>query len=184
LEDKTKGTYKGEEKTPASVEIAVIKLPHISNFTDFEPLEDEPGVRVRYISLSDRLGCPDALILPGTKNTVDDLLALRQAGMDEEISRLAEDRVPVIGICGGFQMLGREVIDSGIESTQSVSRTIKGLGLLNAATKFEQYGKKTEQVERVIKGRGPILGRLRGEKVSGYEIHMGVTHGDEALVLG
>jgi adenosylcobyric acid synthase len=183
LEDKTKNAYKGKEHTPAAVEIAVVKLPHISNFTDFEPLEHEPGVGVRYVSLRERLGRPDALILPGTKNTVDDLLALRQAGMDEEISRLAEDRVPVVGICGGFQMLGREVIDAGIESVESVGRTIKGLGLLNAATRFERYEKKTEQVERVIKGRGPILGRLQGQKVFGYEIHMGATHGDEAQVF-
>ncbi len=150
------------------VEIAVIKLPRISNFTDFEPLER--SARVRYVGLGESLGNPDAVILPGTKNTVSDLQEMRRKGMDRQI--LSLKGTPVLGICGGYQMLGREIIDCGIEDTFG---TVPGLGILDAVTRFDLYEKKTVQVKKKVTGKGPILENIRGQEVTGYEIHMGVT---------
>lgn len=153
------------------VEIAVIKLPRISNFTDFEPLER--SARVRYVGLKEPLGNPDAVIIPGTKNTVSDLREMRESGMDGQIlSLIAQKETPVLGICGGYQMLGREIIDCGIEDTVG---TVPGLGLLDAVTRFDLYEKRTVQVRKQVTGGGPILGKIRGQEVTGYEIHMGVT---------
>jgi len=158
------------------VEIAVIKLPRISNFTDFEPLER--SARVRYVGLGESLGNPDAVILPGTKNTVSDLREMRRKGMDRQI--LSLKGTPVLGICGGYQMLGREIVDCGIEDTFG---TVPGLGILDAVTRFDLYEKRTVQVKKKVTGRGPILENIRGQEVTGYEIHMGVTQpaGDAAF---
>ncbi len=162
------------------IEIAVINLPHISNFTDFEPLEYEGIVRVRYVGLKEDIGTPDVIILPGTQNTVDDLLALKQEGMGEQIIQF---KGPIIGVCGGFQMLGKEIIDCGMESVRKETRAIQGLGLLNVTTKFEGYKKKTRQVKRTVTSGGPILGRIKGQEVRGYEIHMGTTYDDHPRVF-
>jgi adenosylcobyric acid synthase len=150
------------------VEIAVIRLPRISNFTDFEPLERQ--AHVRYVSLSEPLGHPDAIIIPGTKNTVSDLREMQEKGMTDQIK--SRPKTPVLGICGGYQMLGQEIIDSGVEDTAG---TIPGLGLLDAVTRFDLYEKRTEQVKKTVTGGGPILEPIRGQIVTGYEIHMGVT---------
>jgi adenosylcobyric acid synthase len=150
------------------VDIAVIRLSRISNFTDFEPLERQ--ARVRYVGLSEELGCPDAVIIPGTKNTVSDLLEMQEKGMADQIKSLPD--TPVLGICGGYQMLGREIIDCGIEDTVG---TVPGLGLLDAVTRFDLYEKRTVQVKKTVTGGGPILEPIRGQIVTGYEIHMGVT---------
>jgi adenosylcobyric acid synthase len=160
------------DKKPAEqddlVDIAVIKLPRISNFTDFEPLER--SARVRYVSLGEALGHPDAVIIPGTKNTVSDLAEMRKSGMDLQILALKD--TPVLGICGGYQMLGREIIDCGIEDTFG---SVPALGLLDAVTRFDLYEKKTVQVRKKVTGGGPILEKIQGQDVCGYEIHMGVT---------
>ena len=150
------------------IDIAVIRLPRISNFTDFEPLERRACVR--YVGLSEELGCPDAVIIPGTKNTVSDLLEMQEKGMADQIKSLQD--TPVLGICGGYQMLGREIIDCGIEDTVG---TVPCLGLLDAVTRFDLYEKRTAQVKKPVTGGGPILEPIRGQIVTGYEIHMGVT---------
>lgn len=150
------------------VEIAVIKLPRISNFTDFEPLE--PSANVRYVALGEPLGEPDAVIIPGTKNTVSDLEEMKRSGMDRQILALKD--TPILGICGGYQILGREIIDSGIENTVGA---VSGLGLLDAVTRFDLYEKRTLQVKKRVTGGGPILDGIQGQEVTGYEIHMGVT---------
>ena len=166
------------------VEIAVIRLPRISNFTDFEPLER--CARVRYVDLNEKLGHPDAVILPGTKNTVSDLHDLREKGMERQILSLVD--TPVLGICGGYQMLGKEIVDCGIEDTVG---TVPGLGLLDAVTRFDLYEKRTVQVKKKVTGGGPILQSIRGQEISGYEIHMGITSpkgetafGDDGAVAG
>lgn len=165
----------GDKKSgPAgqSLDIAVIRLPRISNFTDFEPLERL--ARVRYVGLSENLGHPDAVIIPGTKNTVSDLREMQEKGMDRQIKSL--ESTPILGICGGYQMLGREIIDCGIEDTVGA---MPALGLLDATTRFDLYEKKTVQVEKTVTGGGPILEPIRGQKVRGYEIHMGLTSPSE-----
>jgi adenosylcobyric acid synthase len=155
-------------------DIAIIRLPRISNFTDFEPLER--CARVRYVSLGEPLGNPDAVIIPGTKNTVSDLVEMKRSGMDRQILALKD--TPVLGICGGYQMLGKEIIDCGIEDTIG---SVPALGLLDAVTRFDLYEKKTVQVRKRVTGGGPILEKIRGQEVNGYEIHMGVTsHSGEA----
>jgi adenosylcobyric acid synthase len=156
------------------VRIAVVRLPHISNFTDFEPIEKYADIR--YVDIEDDLPGYDAIILPGTKNTIDDLNDLK-GGMDKKIIAEAEKGIPIIGICGGYQMLGEEIIDSGIEGTGGAI-SIKGLGLLNVSTRFCEYKKKTEQVEKRVSGDGAILGQIKNEMVKGYEIHMGETRID------
>ncbi|VVB72507.1 Cobyric acid synthase [uncultured archaeon] len=153
------------------IEIAVIRLSRISNFTDFEPLER--CARVRYVSLSEPLGSPDAVIIPGTKNTISDLRELQETGMAGQIKDLqSRQNTPVLGICGGYQMLGKEIVDCGIEDTIG---TVPGLGLLDATTRFDLYEKRTVQVQKPITGSGPILESIRGQEVKGYEIHMGLT---------
>jgi adenosylcobyric acid synthase len=159
----------GDKKTKyAQVRIAVIRLPKISNFTDFELLEQHAAVE--YVSLGASLDGYDCVIIPGTKNTIDDLAVMFRSGTDREI-RSARDRgIPIIGICGGYQMLGKTLVDAGYESDAG---TYDGLGLLDCVTRFASYEKHTLQVRRTACQVPPILSAM-GE-VSGYEIHMGVT---------
>ncbi|NPV52685.1 MAG: cobyric acid synthase [Firmicutes bacterium] len=154
------------------IEIAVIYLPHISNFTDFDLLETEPETEVHYIRRGESLGRPDAVIIPGTKNTIDDLAYLRETGRAGEIVALSKAGVPVVGICGGYQMLGRELRDPlGLESRRD---SIEGLDLLDVVTEL-QPDKMTHQAEALIEvDHGPFAG-LAGRKVKGYEIHMGIS---------
>jgi len=150
------------------VRIAVIRLPRISNFTDFELLEQH--VAVDYVQPGASLDGYDCVILPGTKNTIDDLQALREAGTDNELIRKRDAGIPVIGICGGYQMLGNLLVDAGFESAAG---TYKGLGLLDCTTHFMSYEKCTTQVTRAACDVPPILSAIG--IVTGYEIHMGVT---------
>ncbi|TYO97845.1 cobyric acid synthase [Desulfallas thermosapovorans] len=153
------------------VDIAVLRLPRISNFTDFDPLESEPGVYLRYVGCDDTLGQPDLVIIPGSKNTIEDLLYLKQTGLAGEVVRLARRGVPVVGICGGFQMLGRELKDPF--KTESSIEHIPGLGLLDMQTTFARE-KVTSQVQATVAGDGDYLGGFGGH-LTGYEIHMGRT---------
>ncbi len=152
----------------ALVRIAVIRLPKISNFTDFELLEQYAAVD--YVLPGSSLHGYDCVILPGTKNTIDDLAEIFRTGTDREIHAMRESGIPIIGICGGYQMLGKKLEDTGFESTAG---TYEGLGLLDGITRFESYKKNTFQVRRTACSVPPILSEM-GE-VCGYEIHMGVT---------
>lgn len=157
-----------------SLDIAIIHLPRLSNSTDFEPLQQEAGVRVRYVRTADELGEPDAIILPGTKSTVADLEFLRRSGIAEMIIRQANSGTPTIGICGGFQMMGTQIKDPG--GVESAKGDIAGLGLLDVVTAF-QSEKTTRQVKARVLGNEGLLAGLNGEEVTGYEIHMGQTPG-------
>jgi adenosylcobyric acid synthase len=159
----------GDKKTKhAMVRIAVIRLPKISNFTDFELLEQHAAVD--YVLPGASLDGYDCIIIPGTKNTIDDLTVLVKTGMDRNIHSARKKGIPVIGICGGYQMLGKTLVDSGFESGAG---TYDGLGLLDCVTRFASYKKNTLQVKRRACLVPPILSAM-GE-VTGYEIHMGIT---------
>jgi adenosylcobyric acid synthase len=153
-------------------DIAVIKLPLISNFGDFDPLAAEPGVHVRYVSSPQELGRPDAVILPGTKSTISDLAWLHERGLAQQIIRLARENTPVVGICGGYQMLGRTIHDP--EHVESSVDEVAGLDLLPIRTTFGGQ-KATHRAEAVVLGSPGWLSTLAGTVIRGYEIHMGQT---------
>jgi adenosylcobyric acid synthase len=156
------------------VRVAVVRLPRISNFTDFESLRAHPIMSVTFANYKEDLEGADLLILPGTKNTVDDLKWLREMGMDSSIRDLSRRGTPIIGICGGYQMLGNKILDeSGLESGSP--KIVKGLGLLDVDTTFESYEKVTERVSAIPIGQGVLLERCLGRELTGYEIHMGKT---------
>jgi adenosylcobyric acid synthase len=156
----------------AAIDIAVIQLPHIANFDDFDPLRAEPGVGLRYVRSPDALGTPHAVILPGTKSTRADLAWLRTQGFVERICALASNRTSIVGICGGYQMLGRKLRDPRhIESSDGEAT---GLALLPVDTDFET-AKATFQVRARVLGGPGWLGTAAGQEVEGYEIHMGRT---------
>ena len=111
-------------KTVHPLDAAILRLPHISNFTDFMPLEQHPLLGVRYVQNTRQLGTPDLIILPGTKNTVDDLLWLRQSGLEAALLKLAASGTPVLGVCGGYQMLGETLADP--EARRAVRRRLCG----------------------------------------------------------
>jgi adenosylcobyric acid synthase len=162
----------GGPPTGAAIDIAVIRLPRISNFDDFDPLGNEPGVRLRYVDSPSHLGRPHAVILPGTKSTAADFQWLKDRGLAEAIHRLADQGAAVVGICGGYQMLGTLIRDpDGAESSCPETR---GLGLLPIETVFVPQ-KATHQIRaRLVRRPGWIAG-LADSFVVGYEIHVGRT---------
>jgi adenosylcobyric acid synthase len=153
------------------IDIAVIRLPRISNFTDFNIFESIEGVSVRYVQHVGQLKNPDMIILPGTKNTMADLLWMRQSGMEAAILKAKEKGCVIFGVCGGYQMLGNRITDpQGVEEGGS----IKGMGLLPMETVFA--GEKTRtRVEGTFGEVDGILQGLTGVTLEGYEIHMGQT---------
>lgn len=165
----------------ASVDIAVIRLPRISNFTDMMSLEATAGISVRYVDQVSRLGKPDMVILPGTKNTIADLLWLRQSGLEAGILKLANAGTLIFGLCGGYQMLGQRITDSeGVEGGGDVD----GMRLLPIDTEFASEKTRT-RVTGTVSGATGVLSTLNGSMVTGYEIHMGVSRleaGAQALV--
>jgi adenosylcobyric acid synthase len=151
------------------LDVVVIRLPHISNFDDFEPLESD-GCSLRYVDNLLELGHPHLVVIPGSKNTVSDLEFLENTGLADSIVALANEGVPVFGICGGYQMLGKKIEDTkGIESAGC---TVEGLGLLEMTTVFERC-KRTAQVRARVTADTGILHGLKGCEIAGYEIHMG-----------
>ena len=150
------------------LDAAVLRLPHISNFTDFMPLEQHPLLGVRYVQSVRELGAPDLVILPGTKNTVNDLLWLRQSGLEAAVLKLAAGGTPVLGVCGGYQLLGETLDDSqGTESGHP--QTLRGLGLLPTRTVFTAEKRRTQSQATVT------AEPFAGAKLTGYEIHTGRT---------
>jgi adenosylcobyric acid synthase len=151
------------------IDIAIIYLPHISNANDFDFLAEEPNVQVRYVRSAETMGVPDAVIIPGTKNTTWDLDYLHRTGVERRLRELAES-IPVIGICGGYEMLGRKLHDP--ERSESEFGTMDGLGLLDIEVDFEPEKTLARRVYT------PTLANfLAGAGlVEGYEIHMGRIH--------
>lgn len=160
------------KKQTFKLDIAVIRLPHISNFDDFDPLARENGIRVRYLNAAKDLGQPDLIILPGSKTTVSDLDWLRQSGLAARITELHGQGVFIIGICGGYQMLGRFIDDP--QYVESTVLRQPGLGLLPITTTFLPT-KETHQVKGEVVAQRGMLAKTKGVSFDGYEIHMGRT---------
>lgn len=152
--------------TPAEIEIAVLRLPRISNFTDFDPLIAEPTVDVRYVMPQESLGQPDAVILPGSKTTINDLLVLQEAGMLDRLQDYVRSGGTIMGICGGMQMLGQAIADP--DGKEGQPGTHRGLGMLPIATTITD--------DKILRQRQVICHYLcEGVTISGYEIHQGIS---------
>lgn len=175
----------GRKAENALLDIAVIRLPRISNFTDLLALECMEEVSVRYVTGPGEFGCPDAVILPGSKNTIEDLLWMRQCGLEAKVLRHAQQGKLVFGICGGYQMLGEEISDpEGMESGTLLPerapqesrqrRTVCGMGLLPVRTVFQTEKTRT-RVQGSFGNVEGVLKNLSGVEIEGYEIHMGTT---------
>ena len=159
----------------AVLDIAVVQVPHISNFDDFDPLARENGVAVRYVDSPQQLGRPDMIILPGSKTTIPDLDWMESRGICDAIIAAHREGTAVIGICGGYQMLGTKISDpEKVESSQVEKR---GLGLLSSTTVFTG-SKETHRIRgQALQGPG-LLAEAKGLPIHGYEIHMGRTRGE------
>ncbi len=156
----------------ARLDLAVVRLPRIANFDDVEPLAREPGVRVRFAAAPGDLAGADLIVLPGSKSTIADLAWLRARGLDRAVVGAAARGTPVLGLCGGYQMLGRRLLDP--DRVESPVTAARGLGLLPVETTFRPV-KTTQRVRaRVEPGAGP-LAAAAGEEIGAYEIHMGVS---------
>ena len=165
LEDEDGAMVEINKKVTAAIDVAVIMFPHISNFTDIDCLKCEEDVSVRFITSKEEFGKPDLLIVPGSKNTIEDLNCIRNSGLEEEIIKYSKTG-EILGICGGYQMLGMKIsdplnVESGMES-------IKGMGILNTETTIE-----SEKVMTRVEGH-ITLPNFKGH-IYGYEIHMGRT---------
>ena len=159
-----KNFAKSNEVKTNTILVHVIKLPRISNYTDFEPLKESEGVALKYVEKPDRHTFPDLLILPGTKSTIEDLLFLQNVGWDDYIRRAVRLGIVILGVCGGYQMLGEEIIDAdGVEGKRGI---YKGLGLLPLKTTF--LSQKTTVAVQAIDCEENI-------PLQGYEIHMGIS---------
>lgn len=159
------------EDTRKAIDIAVIRLPRISNFTDITPLERYENVSVRYVDRPDQLHRPDMIVLPGTKSTIADLLWLRQSGLEAAVLKEADAGCVIFGICGGYQMLGKTVSDPDQVEAAGITQII-GLGLLDMETVFQ--GDKVQRQTEGVFGEVPgVLSDLTGMGYRGYEIHMG-----------
>ena len=178
VEDEDSLSERFSKKKIGLIDIAVIRLPKISNFTDFNPLEAIDDVTLRYVERPSDLKSPDMIILPGTKNTLKDLQWLRESGFESLILRKAGEGVPVLGICGGYQMLGELIRDEhGVEGGGS----IRGLGLLPMITDFREEKTRT-QVSGYLGSLEGVFSPLGNAPVRGYEIHMGAATFKEAVL--
>lgn len=160
--------FKKPKKSEFPIDVAVLRFPRISNFTDVDPFFDEPGVGVRLVSSVHELGNPDLLILPGTKNTMEDLEWLKRMGLDGAIDELRKQGTMIFGICGGFQMLGTKLFDP--DAVEGDGENAEGLSLLPVETVF-QAEKKTVQMEGVLSA-GIMESQMN---LNGFEIHLGRT---------
>lgn len=167
--------FAGDRK---EIDIAVVQLPRISNFTDFSPFSRFSGISVRYVRKVFELGSPDMIIIPGTKSTISDLKWMRQTGLEAEILKQASRGIPVFGICGGLQMLGRNISDP--YETEGGGE-IAGMGLLDIDTVFASTKTRT-QTEGVFSDVGGIFSGLNGLRYRGYEIHMGQSSDSSAVI--
>ena len=169
------------------ITIGVIRLPKISNFTDIDPFEFEEDVGIKMINLNDEIGDVDAIIIPGTRNSTKDVKELYDSGLASKIIAKSRD-IPVVGICGGYQILGNIIYDEN--KKESDIGTIKGLGLLDIESHFQKVDKTVTQSQAIIPKKEDLSGiaseifsKISGDKVSGYEIHEGTTKLNQSKAL-
>lgn len=178
LEDEDSLTERFDRKSEGLIDIAVIRYPRISNFTDFNVFEQMPETAVRYVTSISELRHPDMIFLPGSKNTMGDLKWMRQNGLEVAVKKLAEE-IPVFGICGGYQMLGQEIFDpEGVEE----GGQMRGMELLPVSTVLMPE-KKRCQIEGRIERLSGLFHVLSDCTFKGYEIHMGRTGTEEKIVV-
>ena len=178
LEDEDSLTERFDRKSEGLIDIAVIRYPRISNFTDFNVFEQMPETAVRYVTSISELRHPDMIFLPGSKNTMGDLKWMRQNGLEAAVKKLAEE-IPVFGICGGYQMLGQEIFDpEGVEE----GGQMRGMELLPVSTVLMPE-KKRCQIEGRIERLSGLFHVLSDCTFKGYEIHMGRTGTEEKIVV-
>ena len=167
----SRGNSKSDStSTDKDIKIGVINLPHLSNFTDFLPLASEKDVNLIYINQVKQMKNLDLIILPGSKSTTGDLKYLKDKGFADKIKELSKKKIPVLGICAGYQMMGEMLSDP--YHTEGETERIKGLGILPVATRFLPE-KTTHQIKAKITGQASLLRGIEGEEIEGYEIHMG-----------
>ncbi|MBU3106790.1 cobyric acid synthase [Clostridium gasigenes] len=172
IEDEDSVTDRIKNKEAKGLDIVVIKLPHMSNFTDFNSLERLEGVQVRYVKEVNEIKKPHVIIIPGTKNTIEDLKAIKLNGIFEKINSLKKEGVFIFGICGGYQMLGKLIED--LDGVEGEKTSEEGFGLLDIKTIFNKE-KLTRQIKGVVTVNSNIIKSCNGITVSGYEIHNGKT---------
>lgn len=174
IEDEDSVTTRFKKRVDrGDIHIEVVRTPHMSNFTDFNIFETQEDVSLRYIDYGESFGDPDIVIIPGTKSTIEDLMFLRKRGLENQIKELHRRGKLIIGICGGYQMLGKLLKDP--YHVENDLEQVEGMGLLDCDTTFE-LEKTTTQVKAVIdENLHGYLEGLSGKEVNGYEIHMGVT---------
>ena len=172
-EEDSLGIDKYNEKKEGKIRISVIKLKHISNFTDIDALSHYNDVSLKYVTKSSELGNEDIIIIPGSKNTIEDMKDLIEKNIGREIVRIAKKGTPVFGICGGFQMMGQKIMDP--EKIESDLNEISGLGLLDIETVMKS-DKTTTQYKNTVKNVSGILTGTEGMEIKGYEIHQGYSY--------
>lgn len=158
------------------IRVSVIKLKHLSNFTDITPLTFYEDVEINYINSATELGNEDIIVIPGSKNTIEDIKYLKKSGIASEIIKQSRAGKIIIGICGGMQILGDRVLDP--EAVEGDIKEISGLALLNLETRLERE-KRTTQYSGILKGGTGVLREMKDTEIKGYEIHQGVSYGDE-----
>ena len=157
------------------LDIAVVQMPHISNFDDFDPLTRENGVSLRYVDSPQQLACPDLVVLPGTKTTIPDLAWMEERGLGDAVRAAHQRGASVIGICGGYQMLGTKLYDP--QRVESSRTDMQGLGILPLTTVFTG-SKETHRIKGRVERDEGLLAGAKGLTIRGYEIHMGQTRGE------
>ena len=172
-EEDSLGIDKYNEKKEGKIKISVIKLKHISNFTDIDALSHYNDVSLKYVTKSSELGNEDIIIIPGSKNTIEDMKDLIEKNIGREIVRIAKKGTPVFGICGGFQIMGQKIMDP--EKIESDLKEISGLGLLDIETVMKS-DKTTTQYKNTVKNVSGILAGTEGMEIKGYEIHQGYSY--------
>ncbi|MGM9963982.1 MAG: cobyric acid synthase, partial [Clostridium sp.] len=178
IEEEDSVTTRFKQKVnKGDIHIEVVRTPHMSNFTDFNIFETQEDVSLRYVDFGESFGDPDIVIIPGTKSTIDDLMFLRKNGLENQIKELHRRGKLIIGICGGYQMLGKVLKDP--YHVENDLEEVEGIGLLDVETTFEME-KTTTQVKAILdENLHGYLENLSGKEVSGYEIHMGITKRNE-----